>query len=418
MAKNYPKKVNSYNQFILSLDNKNKPIINNSLKIPLQIKDLIKNRNTIYDNNIYLNNDNLFSEYDDPNIFKNENNLILPSTNNNNIPENWFPLIKNVSIRQNIETLDDLLNLIKNNPLEPDIQYNINMKLLYDIKEPLDELNNMIGLKELKMQILEQILYFIQGLHINKNTEGDYMHTIIYGPPGTGKTEVAKIIGKIYCKIGILNKGIFKKVTRSDLIAGYLGQTAIKTTNVIDSCLGGVLFIDEVYSLGNVEGTDIYAKECIDILCEALSNHKNNLMVIIAGYEEEIKNCFFSYNQGLDSRFNWRFKIKNYTGIDLYKIFLKKIDDIGWSIDNSLTSQWFDKNIKYFEYFGRDIEILLLKTKIAHSKRVFCLSNDIKKIISMDDLNEGLKLYLKNENITCRITQTHFKKELQSTIYC
>ena len=84
-------------------------------------------------------------------------------------------------------------------------------------------------------------------------TSGDFMHTVIYGPPGTGKTEIAKIIGKIYCKMGILKKGTFKKVTRSDLIAGYLGQTALKTKDVINECLDGVLFIDEAYSLGNIE---------------------------------------------------------------------------------------------------------------------------------------------------------------------
>jgi SpoVK/Ycf46/Vps4 family AAA+-type ATPase len=421
MAKIYPKKVNSYNQFILTLDNKNK--LTTCDEIPdklctslLQITEHIKNINATYDNmcNFYKTD---LTPKNDPNIFDNKK-YIMPYTDNSNVtPENWFPIIKKITIQQKIDTLDDLLYLIKDNPLEPDIQYNINMKVLHNIKEPLEELNNMIGLKELKTQILEQILYFIQELHINKNFERDYMHTVIYGPPGTGKTEVAKIIGKIYCKIGILTKGIFKKVTRNDLIAGYLGQTAIKTADVIQSCIGGVLFIDEVYSLGDIEGRDIYAKECIDILCEALSNHKNNLMVIIAGYEEDIKNCFFSYNQGLDSRFNWQFKITNYTGNDLHKIFLKKINDIGWSVEDKVTPEWFNKNFNYFEYFGRDVEILLSKTKIAHSKRVFCLSNDKKKIITIDDLNEGLKIYLKNDNVINRINQKHFKKELQATIY-
>ena len=116
-----------------------------------------------------------------------------------------------------------------------------------------------------------------------------------------------KIIGKIFSKLGILSKKYFKKVTRADLIAGYLGQTAIKTRDVINEAKGGVLFIDEAYALGNPEKRDSFAKECIDTLCEGLSDNKDNLMVIIAGYEKELKDCFFSYNQGLDSRFNWRF---------------------------------------------------------------------------------------------------------------
>ena len=86
------------------------------------------------------------------------------------------------------------------------------------------------------------------------------MHTVIYGPPGTGKTEIAKIIGRIFSRLGILTKGTFRKVTRADLIAGYLGQTAIKTKDVIKECLGGVLFIDEAYALGNSEKRDSFCQ--------------------------------------------------------------------------------------------------------------------------------------------------------------
>ena len=116
--------------------------------------------------------------------------------------------------------------------------------------------------------------------------------------PGTGKTEIAKIMGELFSNLGILKNKKFKKVTRSDLIAGYLGQTALKTRDVIKESLGGVLFIDEAYALGNQEKRDSFAKECIDTLCEALSDHKDNLMVIIAGYENDLNKCFFSYNKG------------------------------------------------------------------------------------------------------------------------
>jgi stage V sporulation protein K len=93
--------------------------------------------------------------------------------------------------------------------------------------------------------------------------------------------------------LGILKNNVFRKVTRNDLVAGYLGQTAIKTKNVIQDCLGGVLFIDEAYAMANSYEDDSFSKECIDTLCEALSDHKNNLMVIIAGYENELNNSFF-----------------------------------------------------------------------------------------------------------------------------
>ena len=157
----------------------------------------------------------------------------------------------------------------------------------------------------------------------DKNNQ-DFMHTVIYGPPGTGKTEIAKIMGNIFCNLGILKKNVFRKATRSDLIAGYLGQTAIKTRDLVTSCLGGVLFIDEAYALGNEEKRDSFAKECIDTLCEALSDHKDEIMVIIAGYEKELKNCFFNYNQGLESRFTWRFHTDDYKPEELMEDFRKE----------------------------------------------------------------------------------------------
>jgi SpoVK/Ycf46/Vps4 family AAA+-type ATPase len=225
------------------------------------------------------------------------------------------------------------------------------------------------------------------------------MHTVIYGPPGTGKTEIAQMIGKIYTKMGILKGGTFQKVTRSDLVSGYLGQTALKTRDVIKDSLGGVLFIDEAYALGNPEKRDSFSKECIDTLCEALSNHKDNLMVIIAGYENELKECFFSYNRGLDSRFTWRFKTDEYTAEDLKNIFFKKVKDISWEIKDNLDNDWFEKNMDYFKFYGRDIEVLLSKIKIVHSKRIFGKSVEEKKKITMLDMENGLKLFLANDEV-------------------
>ena len=244
------------------------------------------------------------------------------------------------------------------------------------------------------------------------------MHSVIYGPPGTGKTEIAKIMGKIYSKLGVLSKGTFKKVTRSDLIAGYLGQTAMKTRDVIKESMGGVLFIDEAYALGNSDKRDSFAKECIDTLCEALSDNKEDLMVIVAGYENELKECFFDYNQGLNSRFTWRFKTDEYTFIDLYNIFIKKVKEIGWQIDEtSITSEWFKTNKDYFKFYGRDIETILAKTKIAHSKRVFCKPENEKRKITLKDLENGFQIYLKNEDVKNRKSDLDNKKYLYNTLY-
>ena len=310
--------------------------------------------------------------------------------------------IEKINIEVKLNNLQDLIDLANKYPLKYNVEYNINMKAIHDIKKPVTKLNNMIGMSNLKSSVLDQIIYFIQNLHIaNDKFNGDFMHTVIAGPPGTGKTEIAKIMGEIFCNLGVLKKKVFKKATRSDLIAGYLGQTALKTKEMIKQCLGGVLFIDEAYALGNQEKRDSFAKECIDTLCEALSDHKTDLMVIIAGYENDLNKCFFSYNKGLDSRFTWRFKTDDYSAKELNLIFHKKIKDIGWK-NNKLKDNWFENKMEYFSYYGRDMETLLSKVKIAHSRRVFCLPDDEKKIITLEDLNNGYDMFMNNDEVKNR----------------
>tara|TARA_A200000159_G_C7238643_1_gene303544 strand:- start:48 stop:917 length:870 start_codon:yes stop_codon:yes gene_type:complete len=273
------------------------------------------------------------------------------------------------------------------------------MKSIHNIKKPLGELNNMIGMNGLKDSIVDQIVFFVQNLHVNKNAlNPDFMHTCIYGPPGTGKTEIAKIMGKIFSSLGVLNKNYFKKVTRADLIAGYLGQTAMKTRDVIKDALGGVLFIDEAYALGNPEKRDSFAKECIDTLCEGLSDHKDKLMVIIAGYEEDLDKCFFAYNQGLNSRFPWRFKTDDYKAGELNKIFKKKVIDAGWSLKDEIPDSWFEPKMDTFKFYGRDMETLLSKTKIAHGRRVFCKPKSEKTKIILKDMEKGYKMFVEIGN--------------------
>jgi energy-coupling factor transporter ATP-binding protein EcfA2 len=311
------------------------------------------------------------------------------------------PTFKNkIEINDTVSQISDLLSIIQKYDYDENTEYNIDLKALKKIKDELIELESMIGMKELKTSILTQLLYFIQEMHITKlsnKTIHEYKHTVICGPPGTGKTDVAKIIGRIYSKIGILNKNIFKKVTRGDLVAEYLGQTAVKTKKVINECLGGVLFIDEAYSLSNgVNDLDSFSKECIDTLCECLSDHKEDLMVIIAGYENELNNYFFKANTGLESRFIWRFKIDTYNSNELREIFNKKVAEIGWVLADDIEKGWFEKNQKSFDFFGRSMELLLTYTKIAHSKRVYGKSMDCKRIITQKDLDDGFIVYMNN----------------------
>ena len=306
--------------------------------------------------------------------------------------------IKTIDIKCNIESLTDLIQLLDEYPMYENVEYNINLKPIHNIKEDLVLLNSMIGMQTLKKNILDQILYYAQNMHCIGGTVNDYMHTVIYGPPGTGKTDVARLIGNIFSKLGVLSKGTFKKVTRSDLVAGFLGQTAIKTSEVIKDAEGGVLFIDEAYALGNSEKRDSFAKECIDTLCEALSEKKGDLMVIVAGYPDELKSCFFDYNAGLESRFVWRFETSKYNSDELRSIFIKIVKDGGWQVDDTLcNTEWFEKNYKLFTSYGRDMQDLVTKTKIAHSRRVFCNPSGAKKqLLTLNDIEKGLDLYKLN----------------------
>lgn len=351
-------------------------------------------------------NYNKYYKIQDDNINKiiNKSNIsfsILFNSDNFNYIKNYkknHKLSEKIIINTKINSIADLLYIIDYYPYYKNIEYNIDLKALHNIKIPLIKLKNMVGLESIKISIVDQILFYLQKLHINKKTNenNDFLHTVLYGKPGTGKTEVAMIIGEIFCKLGILKNHKFKKVTRKDLIGGYLGQTAILTNDIIKETLGGVLFIDEVYSLGNKENKDTYSKECIDTLCEALSFHKNELMVIIAGYEDDIKECFFNYNPGLESRFSWKYKIDPYNYNELANIFNNKIEEIGWELKEKLNIDFFKNNYDEFIYYGRDMEILLAKVKIIHSKRIFGLSEDEKMKITAEDIENGFKIYLEN----------------------
>lgn len=358
----------------------------------------IRNLRREYIKNMKHWNDNFYDTYM-KNQYNNNYHPFHPFHANNRMLN--FNRKQLVCINTEIHTIRDIINIIENNPLRYDCEYNINLEALHKILVPLKELDRMIGMDTLKENILDQILFYIQGLQEGTN---DFMHTCIYGSPGTGKTEIAKIIGHIFSNLGVLKKNTFKKVTRSDLVAGYLGQTAMKTRNVIKESLGGVLFIDEAYSLGNSEKKDSFSKECIDTLCECLSNYKDELMVIIAGYEKDLNNCFFAYNQGLNSRFTWRYKTDNYTPKQLRDILHKKINDIGWSLEdiNIPSIRWFDDKMEYFKYFGRDMETLLSKIKICHSRRVFLLDKTHKKVINQKDIENGFQKFIDNEEVKNR----------------
>ncbi len=280
-----------------------------------------------------------------------------------------------VKFEVKINTLDDLINLGKK---------------LNNMIEAIENINNFIGMKKIKQHLVDHILFFLQADNLKLDPkEKDIMHTVITGPPGVGKTEFAKALGKLYLSMGILKTDKFNKVTRSDMVARYLGQTAIKTRDLIKRCDGGVMFIDEVYALGNNEQRDSFAKEAIDTLNEHLTEKKNSLICIVAGYKNEVNDCFFAFNKGLESRFPIRFEIDGYDENELYQIFKQKIDKCKWSLSNKITSDFFKDKKEVFQYFGRDIENFISQVRRSHSRRVFTLNKEEKTVITIEDLKNG-----------------------------
>ncbi|MCR4582011.1 MAG: AAA family ATPase [Prevotella sp.] len=192
-------------------------------------------------------------------------------------------------------------------------------------ENPYEELNGLIGLEAVKEEI-HSLANFARVQQARKEkglkTPKLSFHLVFTGSPGTGKTTVARIIARIYKDLGILKRGHTVECDRSDLVAKYMGQTAIKTNHVIDSALNGVLFIDEAYSLTPENATQDYGLEAISTLLKRMEDDRDKLVVIIAGYPEEMKR-FINANPGLQSRFTRYINFPDYTGQELFDIFTK-----------------------------------------------------------------------------------------------
>ncbi len=188
----------------------------------------------------------------------------------------------------------------------------------------MEELNSLTGLDNVKQDINN----LVNLLKVKKMREERGMkqpsislHLVFSGNPGTGKTTVARLLAKIYKKLGVLKTGQLIEVDRSGLVEGYVGQTAAKTKKVIESALGGVLFIDEAYTLTENKGDNDFGQEAVDTLLKEMEDNRNNLVVIVAGYTDLMEN-FVESNPGLKSRFNKYIFFADYTGDQLFEIFM------------------------------------------------------------------------------------------------
>ena len=186
------------------------------------------------------------------------------------------------------------------------------------------DLSRLIGLDRVKTDVTELINFLrVQQLRKAKglSVPEQSLHMVFTGNPGTGKTTIARLVAQIYRSLGILSKGQFVETDRAGLVGGYLGQTAIKTQEIVDSALGGVLFIDEAYSLtDSTHGHDQYGQEAVATLLKMMEDHRDDLIVIVAGYTEPMQ-TFIRSNPGLQSRFNKFLHFDDYAPGELTEIF-------------------------------------------------------------------------------------------------
>jgi len=195
------------------------------------------------------------------------------------------------------------------------------------------ELNEYIGLASVKKEVESLInLVTIQKLREQNDlpVEELSLHMVFSGNPGTGKTMIARLMARIYRCLGILSKGQLVEVDRSGLVAGYVGQTAIKTMEAVTKAMGGVLFIDEAYSLTNRGGTD-FGQEAVDTLLKAMEDHREDLIVIVAGYTE-LMEAYIHSNPGLESRFNRFLHFSDYSVQEMMDIFEMRCQKSGYCV--------------------------------------------------------------------------------------
>lgn len=246
-------------------------------------------------------------------------------------------------------------------------------------KDALEQLQNLIGIQKVQKQV-EQ---FISLAELNKKREEQgaavsefSLHSLFLGNPGTGKTTVARIVGKILYQKGIIPQNKFIEVSRSDLVAGYVGQTAIKTQEVLKSALGGVLFIDEAYTLSN-SNEDRFGKEAIDEILKFMEDHRRDIVIIFAGYTKEMEE-FLSVNSGLPSRIPNTFDFEDYTADEIIQIGLLGLKNQGYFID--------------VDYYTQTIESLYNKINDCSNGR--WIRNINEKII------KNLSIRVSRENVT------------------
>lgn len=265
------------------------------------------------------------------------------------------------------------------------------------IQELLDELNSLVGLGNVKEEIQSLInLIKIRKLRSQMNIPEMDMsyHMVFTGSPGTGKTTVARLVAKIYKELGILSEGKVIETDRSGLVAGYVGQTAMKVHDIVEQALGGILFIDEAYSLVNPDVPNDFGSEAVDALVKLMEDHRDNLIVIVAGYTEEMK-TFLKSNTGLISRFNKFIEFKDYTKKELVEILEVMTKEAGLEIEEDAKKRvlniLYHKKGQEWAEFGNARGIRNFFEKIV--------MNQANRLVKMENPQKEDLITLKKEDV-------------------
>jgi SpoVK/Ycf46/Vps4 family AAA+-type ATPase len=265
------------------------------------------------------------------------------------------------------------------------------------LEDVMAELNQLIGLNNIKTDI-ESLINFlkVQKAREESGLSGidRTLHAVFMGPPGTGKTTIARLLARIYKHLGYIANGHLVETDRAGLVAGYIGQTAIKVDEVVTTALDGVLFIDEAYALNRGDNGRDFGNEAVETLLKRMEDHRKDLVVIVAGYPNEME-AFIESNPGLQSRFNRYFKFNHYNGaelLEIFKLFARKADfvldaEAEEKLSFILDGMYADKD----EHFGN--------ARVARNLFEEIVARQANRIVSIKELSREVLMTLKEPDI-------------------